>query len=136
MSRGRPFQPGNKFGRGRPRGSRNKTTEMAQQLLNRYAEPLMRQCIGMALKGDTKALQILIDRVAPARRDVPVKLGKLPTATAAEVSEASQKVIDQVAAGKLTATLAQVLTDLLEKRRRAIETVDLDERVRKLEARP
>ena len=31
--RGRPFQPGNKFGRGRPRGSRNKKTILIEEFL-------------------------------------------------------------------------------------------------------
>ena len=33
MKRGRPFEPGNKLGRGRPPGSRNKKTLIIQEIL-------------------------------------------------------------------------------------------------------
>jgi len=39
--RGKPFPPGNAFGRGRPKGSRNKTTPAAQNLLEQHYEALM-----------------------------------------------------------------------------------------------
>jgi hypothetical protein len=39
MTRGRPFEPGNKFGRGRPKGSRNKRTAEAQALFDEYKDP-------------------------------------------------------------------------------------------------
>jgi len=51
-TRGRPFEPGNKLGRGRPRGSRNKTTLVAGELLHSYALALMRKAIALALQGD------------------------------------------------------------------------------------
>jgi hypothetical protein len=35
MSRGTPFQPGNKFGKGRPPGSRNKSTLLKEGPLER-----------------------------------------------------------------------------------------------------
>ena len=133
MARGRPFEAGNKFGRGRPRGSRNKTTVLAQQLLESHAEPVIRKALMMAIQGDTAAMKLCMDRILPVHREMPVKFGKLPTATAAEVSESTQKVLQAYAAGKLSMGQALAMSDLLEKRRRAIETEGLDERLRKLE---
>ena len=39
MSRGRPFPPGNKFGRGRPKGSKNKRTQAAESYWRNIARP-------------------------------------------------------------------------------------------------
>ena len=134
MARVRPFEAGNKFGRGRPRGSRNKTTVMAQQLLNNHAEHVVRKVLMIGLRdGDTSALKLCIDRVVPVLREPLAKVGKLSTATAAEVSGSTQKVLQSFAAGKIPMGQAQAISDLLEKRRRAIETEGLDERLRKLE---
>jgi hypothetical protein len=91
--RGRPFQPGNQLGRGRPRGSRNKTPARMQELLNHYAEPVLNKAISEALKGDAKIMRPLLDRILPVRRDAPVVVGSLPTGTAAEVSKASERVL-------------------------------------------
>lgn len=60
-SRGRPFEPGNKMGRGRPRGSRNKRAAEAQQILDQYTGPLMRKCVAKAMEGDPKAMALCIE---------------------------------------------------------------------------
>ena len=65
VKRGRPFEPGNKFGRGRPRGSRNKKAIELQQLLDEYLPALMRKAIAMALQGDVSLLRMLLDRKLP-----------------------------------------------------------------------
>ena len=132
--RGKPFEPGNKFGRGRPPGSRNKKTVAARELLDSYAEPVVRKVLQMGLRdGDMGALKLCMDRILPVRRDPPVKLGSLPTSTAAEVSKSSEKVVQNVASGKLPPGQGLVMSELLDKRRRAIETQNLDERIQKLE---
>lgn len=53
--RGKPFQLGNNSGRGRPKGSQNKASFRAQELLNEHAEPVMRKCLVEALKGNSHA---------------------------------------------------------------------------------
>lgn len=50
--RGRPFEPGNKLGRGRPKGSRNKSKSTGQDLFDEYAEHLTRKAISLGLAGD------------------------------------------------------------------------------------
>ena len=133
-TRGKPFEPGNKLGRGRPKGSRNKTTLMAQKLLDSFAEPLVKKCLHLALQGDSKAMQLCMNRLIPVRRDLPVKIGKLPTRSADDVSNASQKVTQKVAAGQITPAEGRAMAELLESRRRTIETQEFSERLRTLEA--
>jgi hypothetical protein len=133
--KGKPFEPGNKLGPGRPRGSRNKTTQRAQELLNRYAEPIIRKCIASALKDDSKALQLCFDRILPARRELPIKIGKLSLGTAAELSKASESVTRKVAEGRLTPGQGQAFAELLEQRRKIIETDDLERRLQALEGK-
>lgn len=71
--RGRPFQPSNKYGRGRPKGSRNKATRAAQRLLEEHSEPLVRRCIIEAMKGNMPALRLCMERVyrRRAKRQFP-----------------------------------------------------------------
>lgn len=133
-TRGRPFASGNKFGRGRPRGSRNKTTLLAQELLESYSEPVVKKCLQKALMGEDKALQICMDRILPVRRDLPVKLGKVPVRTAADVSKASEIVLQKVAAGELTPAQGQAMAELIDMRRRAIETEEFEHRLKAVEA--
>ena len=52
------FTRGNRYGRGRPEGSRNKATLAAQTLLDGEAEALTRKVIDLALSGDITALRL------------------------------------------------------------------------------
>jgi len=133
--RGKPFEPGNKVGRGRPRGSRNKTTLLAQGLLDSHAERLVRKCIAIALKGDWKALHLCIDRILPARRELPVKIGRLSLGSIPELSRASATVTQKVAAGELTPGQGHTVAELIEHHRKVLETEDLDRRLQELEGK-
>jgi hypothetical protein len=50
---------------GRPKGSRNKATIAIEGLLEGQAEALTQTAISKALKGDSIALRLCMDRIAP-----------------------------------------------------------------------
>jgi hypothetical protein len=106
---------------------------MAQELLSSRAEPIAAKVAAMALQGDSTAMRLAMERILPIRREPTVNLGPLPIKTAADISKAFEKLMEKVTAGKLTIAEAQGVGELLEKRRRAIETEDLDQRLRALE---
>jgi hypothetical protein len=119
-SRGRPFEPGNKFGQGRPRGSRNKTTLLAQEMLHSQAPTIVNKCLELALEGDAVALRLCLERVAPVRSIRPVNLGSLPTSTVAELSQASDLVLRKVLSGELTILEARGMAQLIADRRKVL----------------
>ena len=131
--RGKPFQPGNKFGRGRPPGRRNKVATALRETLDRFAEPLMRKCALMALEGNTTALRLFLERVIPARRQRVLQF-KLPAIkTIADLAAASEAVVRGVASGQLTPGEGQAFSEMLDGRRSMLETEQLDKRIRALE---
>lgn len=132
-TRGRPFEPGNKIGRGRPRGSRNKVRAESREMLANYSAALMRKAVTVALKEGGPVLRLLVTQILGPPTANSVAIGKIRTETAADVSKASQVVIRKAAEGEITAAEAQDLAALLELRRRAIETEDHDKRLRELE---
>jgi hypothetical protein len=132
--RGRPFQPGNKYGRGRPRGSRNKAARVCQDTLESLAEPLTKKCLALAFQGNPTAMRLCMERIMPARRQRALHF-KLPsTKTLADVAEASESVLSDVARGKLTPAEGQTVSGMLDGRRHMIETQELDQRLRAVEA--
>ena len=131
--RGRPFQPGNKHGRGRPRGSRNKAARVCQETLDSHAESLTKRCLSLAYQGNPTALRICMDRLVPAPRQRALQF-KIPhTKTIADVSSASESVLSAVACGQLTPAEGDAFSGMLDGRRRMIETQEMDKRVRALE---
>jgi hypothetical protein len=63
------FGPGNC---GKPKGTRHKATLAAMALLDGEAESLSRKAVELALQGDTTALRLCLERIAPPRKDAPV----------------------------------------------------------------
>lgn len=133
--RGRPFQPGNKYGRGRPRGSRNKVVRVCQDTLDNHAEALTKKCLYLAFQGNPTAMRLCMERLTPARRQRTLQFKMPLVKTIADVATASESVVNGVARGQLTPAEGQAFSAMLEGRRRVIETEDQDQRIRALEDR-
>jgi hypothetical protein len=135
VTKGRPFEPGNKFGRGRPRGSRNKKSLLAQELLDSHGEALVRKAVLQALKGDVPMLRALLAHILPRPTDQPVKTGPLPMGTAKEISQSAQALLQKVASGKIAPSQARDIFAMLEAQRKIIEVEAFDARLRAIEDR-
>lgn len=133
MSRGRPFEPGNKMGRGRPRGSRNRTSPKLQGILDQYSEPLLKVTIVDAMKGDKRLRAMLLDRILPKRRGSSVSVGSIPMRTADEVLKGIRLIAQKAASGQITTSEGREMMDLLEMVRKSIETLELERRVHLVE---
>lgn len=126
------FAPGNTLG-GRPPGSRNKTTVAVEALLEGEHEALTRAAIDKALEGDTTALRLCLDRIAPARRDAPVCFDLPDIRTVEDAVGASSALLAAVAAGEVTPDEAGRVMALLTSHKQLVETCDLESRLAALE---
>src|SRR3954462_620663 len=134
-TRFRPGQSGNP--RGRPQGSRHRTTLAIDALLDGDAEKLTRKAVEMALAGDTVAMRLCLDRLAPVRKDRPVTFALPVIETTADLPKASAALLEAVASGELTPSEAAELGKLVEAHVKAIELTDVQARLEALEqARP
>jgi len=132
-ARGRPFEPGNRLGRGRPPGSRNKANAAFDEVLGKNGRAILTKLVVQAIQGDSTAMRLCVERLLPARRQAPVKF-KLPRiATAEDVSNAVEHLLQAVARGQLTPLEGQTIGAVLDVRRRAIETQEIERRLRTLE---
>src|SRR6516225_9710454 len=96
----RPGQSGNPAGK--PRGARHRATIAAEQLLAGEARALTRRAIELALTGDTTALKLCLDRIAPVRRGGLVRLMLPEITTPTGVTAAVAEVVAEVAAGRIS----------------------------------
>lgn len=118
---------------GRPAGARNKATLAALELMDGEAEELSRKAVELALAGDTVALRLCLERVAPARKDVPVQFALPQMKTARDAAEAAAAVLQAVSAGDLTPTEGAQVMGLVDSYRRTLEVTELEARVAALE---
>ena len=118
---------------GKPKGARHKATRAALALLDGEAEALTRQAVTQALEGDTTALRLCLERIAPPRRDAPVTFNLPRMETARDAAKAAGAVLETVALGNLTPTEGAHIMALVETYRRTLETTELEARVAALE---
>jgi len=133
--RGRPFEPG-KSGNpnGRPKGARNRTTALAEGLLDGEAEAITRKLIDKALEGDNAALRLCLERLLPPKRGRTVSF-ELPEKieTAADAVQASSLVLQACAAGDLSPDEALEIMNLISSHIRLVETNEIEARLTLLE---
>ena len=121
---------------GRPKGSRNRTTQLCADLLADDAPAIMERLIKLAKKGDGVALRLCVERLVPVRaaRDRTVDVELPDVSRAADLVVAAAAVVRHAADGHITLSEAKELAALLESERKLIETADLALRIEALES--
>jgi len=125
------FSSGNK---GRPKGSRNKATIAIESLLQGQAEALTQTAVTKALEGDSVALRLCIERIAPAPKDQPVSFALSQINNALDAAQAAGSVLRAVSDGELTPIEATRVMGLIDGYRRTLELTEIEERLRALES--
>ena len=126
--RGRPFAAGNP---GRPRGSKNKTTLVAEALLRDEETALVRKAIELAKAGDVQMLKFLLDRMLPRERSVQFDLP--PISSASDAADALRAVIDAVSSARITPNEAAAVASLVEFYTRTLNVAELESRLDEIE---
>ena len=96
-------------------------------------EAVARAVSNAAQNGDMQAARIILDRLAPVRRGRPVQFEMPAILDAAGVAEAFAAVLRSMAEGELTPEAGTAVAGVLEIRRKAIETAEIEARLAALE---
>lgn len=119
---------------GKPKGARHTTTLAIGQLLGNDAQKLTRKAIELATKGDTTALRLCLERIAPVRRGRIVTVQNFPKVrSAADVPAALAALLEAVAKGDLTSDEAEAISSLCSRYVTAVEAVEHEQRLKALE---
>lgn len=127
----KPGQSGNP--KGKPAGARNKATLAVLALMESGAREITEAVVEAAKGGDLVAARMILDRLAPPARERPISIDLPDIATVEGVSFAQQAIVQAVAAGDLLPGEGTALAGIVENRRRAIETEELERRIAVLE---
>ena len=109
--------------------------EKVLALMEGGAEEITRVVIDAAKAGDLSAARLVLERLAPPLRERPLSITLPDVSDVAGVSAAQQAILSAVGEGDVLPSEATALAGVLEARRKAIETVELEARISALEAR-
>ncbi len=118
---------------GKKPGTRHRATLAVEKLLDGEGEALTRKAIELAKDGDLTAIKLCLDRICPPRKSRPINIDLPAVDTGNGVSQAQAVVVQAVGEGEITPDEGKVLADILEARRKSIETADHEARLSKLE---
>ena len=118
-TRGRPFKPENP---GRPRGARNRVSIVAETLLDREAEALIRKTIELALDGNILALKLCLERILPPRRERHMMVDLPDLRSPRDAGEVSAKILHAATSGQITLAEAAALARLVADHVAALES--------------
>jgi len=125
------FAKGNPGGPGRPR-ARERVAALDFLAAEAGAE-LIEVALNEAKKGNLRAVEMLLDRIWPARRGRPVEVDAPPIRVTADVLPAGAAVTSAVLGGELTPEEGSAAARVLVAHQKMIETVDLEARLEHLE---
>jgi hypothetical protein len=128
--RGRPFQPGNP---GRPAGSKNKITQVLEQLAEGQAEQVFQKVLDGALAGDVSCQRMVLDRLWPVRKGQPVNVDMPPINTPQDVFPVIASIWKAIREGALSADEASALSVVIDRSIQAIQLHDIAKRITALE---
>jgi hypothetical protein len=106
---------------------------MVLSLMEKGAKEITAAVVTAAKGGDLTAARLVLDRLAPPIRDRPIPLTLPDTSTAQGISKAQQAILQAVGVGDLTPGEGTALAAIVEARRKAHETQELEQRIATLE---
>jgi len=126
------FEKGHPGGPGRPRGGHDRSTLMREAIAKAIGPAdgvaVLRAMMKKARKGDVPAARLMLPHIWPAGTYVRIDL---PAVTdAAGIAQAQACVIAEAANEEISLEEADRFSDLLENRRRALETVEIERNLR------
>jgi hypothetical protein len=155
-----PGRGGARPGAGRPAGVPNKVNRFGRERIEREADPVgffIKVAAGEAIEAAvpigpdrdhteqvkifptleqrSQAQRVLINKILPDAKSVPVNLELPQITSASDVLTAHNVLVAAVASGSITPDVAETLSAILENRRRAIETVEFERRITALETK-
>jgi hypothetical protein len=115
---------------GKPKGARNKATLLALELFEGESEALCRKAVELALGGDTTALRLCLERIAPVVKERPVCAIELPQFNDPKSAlVVLEQIAEKLSAGGMLPSEAAAICQVLEQHRRHYETNEIDERL-------
>ena len=129
---GKPFEPGNKLGKGRPPGSRNKKTRFLESLQT-HGVAIIEKAKWMALNGDRTALRLCFERLIPLPKPPGTRFHLPKMETPADLMNVLPTVIQQTSKGHLSASEAESIAKVVDTHGHTMDRGEFAERIRALE---
>ncbi len=136
------IQEGNRFKkgqsgnpRGKPKGSRNKSSLAAEALLEGSLEKICRRIEEEALDGNMHAAKMILERFLPPRKDRLIRIDLPEIKNYTDVLSASNFVLLAVCKGEISPSEGEALSRAITLHAQILEASELEQRVQTIESK-
>ena len=119
---------------GRRKGSRNKVTELAEELAGASVEEMTRRLLSAANDGKIAAMRLYFDRIWPKRRGAPIAFEMPEVRSSADVPVALAAICRGVTDGELSVEEFETLSRGVQFMKRSLDEAEIDARFERHEA--
>ncbi|EFB42034.1 DUF5681 domain-containing protein [Parachlamydia acanthamoebae] len=118
---------------GKAKGTKNRATLAAEQVLQSDLDNICHKLIEEALTGNIQAIRLVLDRVLPIKRDRDIKIRLPKLQTTDDAVKAMSLIIESVSCGNITPSEGEAMSKVVDAFVKAIQVYDVEKRVVKLE---
>ena len=126
------FAKGNRGGPGRPRSVVSRGAVVLDGMGAEAGKQLVQVMLDKALAGDTRAADLLLSRIWPARRGRPVEIDVAPIRSVSDYVSAATGVTNAVMRGEMTAHEGRAVSSMLELQVKTIDYADITRQITEL----
>lgn len=126
------FAIGNPGGPGRPRSAISRGAVELDALGADRGKQLVEVMMEKALAGDTRAADLLLSRIWPARRGRPVEIDSTPIKTVPDYVTAATDVTNAVLRGEMTPHEGRAVSSMLELQVKTLDYADITRQIAEL----
>jgi hypothetical protein len=120
--------------KGRPEGSRNKASLAIEAMMEGEYEAITEKAIELAKAGDLVAIRVVLDRIAPIRRERPIHLENMPDLQNPEnAMSAVAKIVQGMTDGIISPSEANSAALLVGTFLKAVEASDIVKHLERIE---
>ncbi|CCB91127.1 putative uncharacterized protein [Waddlia chondrophila 2032/99] len=119
--------------KGRAKGSKNKATLAAEELLKGELNGICRRLIEEALEGNVQAIKLVLDRVLPARKSPAMSISLPKLNSSSDALNALALITDAVGTAEISPDEGEVLSRIVNSYVKALEAYDFEKRLTDLE---
>ena len=119
--------------RGKPKGSRHRSSLIAEQLFADEIQDICKIVIEEAKAGDMQAAKIILDRLLPSRKDNPIQIDLPKMENTSDLLRAIGCITDAVGSGEISPSEGEALARIIDIHTRTLELAEFEKRLAVLE---
>ena len=119
--------------RGKPKGTRHRSSLIAEQLFAGEIQNICKTVIEEAKAGDMQAAKIILDRLLPSRKDTPIQIDLPKIESSSDVVRAVGCIINAVGIGQISPSEGEALARIVDIHTKALELNEFERRLAALE---